>query len=409
MFTANATPTGFDAANIEVVSLQDRRRKTLQRGGTYGRYLPGANGAGHLVYINKGTLFAVPFDPDTLEVHRTPASVLQEVSYSANYGSAQFDFSLTGTLVYRSGGAGGMVTLQWLDGGGKLQPLPAKPGLYSQPHLSPDGKLVALSIAGGSGFDIWTYDWQRDAMSRLTFGDGAYTFPAWSPDGRYLAFHADSGIFWTRADGAGKPQPLTQTKTGQWPWSFSPDGKRLAFTETGSGGLNLWTVPIENEGGVPRAGKPEVFLQTLAGEMFPAFSPDGRWIAYRSLESGTSEIYVRAFPDKGGKWQISNSGGMFAVWSRNGRELFYRTQNQQIMVASYTTKGDSFVPDKPRLWTEKRLADTGYYQNLDISPDGKRFITLMPAEAQGQQRANNQVTFLLNFFDEVRRRIPEGK
>jgi len=148
-------------------------------------------------------------------------------------------------------------------------------------------------------------------------------------------------------------------------------------------------------------------LQTPAN--YPAFSPDGRWIAYKSIESEDSEIYVRAFPDKGGKWRISNNGGTFAVWSKNGRELFYRTPDQQIMVVSYTAKGDSFVPDKPRLWSEKRLADTSFFQNIDISPDGKRFLVLMPVEAPGQQRANNQVTFLENFFDEVRRRAPEGK
>jgi Tol biopolymer transport system component/predicted Ser/Thr protein kinase len=414
LFTANAGTSGFDGANIEVMSFRDHRRKTLQQGGAYGRFLPtGARsrGAGHLVYINKGTLFAVSFDSDTWEVRGTPAPVLQEVSYSSTLGYAQFDFSQAGTLVYRSGGAGGgMVTLQWLDGGGKLQPLPAKPGPYSQLRLSPDGKLVALRVTSGNGSDIWTYDWQRDSMSHLTFGDGAFTFPAWSPDGRYLVFHAASGIFWTRPDGAGKPQPLTQTKTAQYPWSFSPEGKRLAFAESGLNGFQLWTLPVENDSGQLRAGKPEVFLQTTsASENYPVFSPDGRWIAYRSLESGISEIYVRPFPNKGRKWQVSNNGGVFAVWSRNGHELFYRTQDQQIMVASYTTKGDSFVPDKPRLWSERRLADTSFFQNLDISPDSKRFLVLMPAEAPGQQRANNQVIFLLNFFDEIRRRAPDGK
>ena len=416
LFTANGTLGAYGGANIEVMSFKDRRRKTLQRGGTYGRYLPTSNGAtsggaaGHLVYINNGTLFAVPFDPDTLAVRGTPAPVLQEVSWSSIIGFAQFDFSQAGTLVYRSGGAGGgMVSLQWLDGGGRLQPLRAKPGPYLQSRLSPDGKLVALEFIGAGGSDIWTYDWQRDSMSHLTFGDGTFSFPAWSPDGRFLVFHAGSGIFWMRADGAGKPQPLTQNKMSQFPCSFSPDGKRLAYGETGVGGYDLWTVPVENDGGLLRAGKPEVFLQTPASEMFAVFSPDGRWIAYRSIESGTSEIYVRAFPDKGGKWQISNNGGMFAVWSPNGHELFYRTEDQQIMVASYTTQGDSFVPDKPRLWSEKRLADTSVFQNLDISPDGKRFLALMPAEGPGGQRANSQVNFLENFFDEVRRRAPEGK
>jgi Tol biopolymer transport system component len=323
---------------------------------------------------------------------------------------AQFDFSLNGTLVYPNGGANGMVTLQWLDSTGKLQPLPAKPGAYGQPRLSPDGKLVALTVASGIGSDILIYDWQRDTMLKLTFGDGAFTQPAWSPDGRYVAFSANSGIYWTRADGAGKPQPLTQSKSAQWPWSFSSDGKRLAFVEFGSGSGDLWTVPVESEGGRLRAGKAEVFLQTPANEAFPAFSPDGRWIAYlyQSNEPGNSgnfEIYVRASPDEGGKWQISHSSGHFAIWSRNGHELFYRTPDQQIMVVSYTTKGDIFVPDKPRLWNSTRLADTNIFRNLDIHPDGKRFVALMPAEGHPK----NQVTFLLNFSDEVRRRMATAK
>ena len=298
-----------------------------------------------------------------------------------------------------------MVTLQWLDGGGQLQALPAKPGAYGQPHLSPDGKLVALTVPTIGGSDIWTYDWQRDAMSRLTFGEETFTFPVWSPDGRYVAFRGDSGIFWTRADGAGKRQPLTQSKTAQWPWSFSPDGKRLAFLDFSSGDGDLLTVPIENEGGGLRPGKAEVFLQTPATEMAPAFSPDGRWIAYGSFEAGTSEIYVRAFPDNGRKWQISNSGAAFAIWSRNGRDLFYRTPEQQIMVVSYSAKGDTFVPEKPRLWTSTRLANTGFHRNLDIHPDGKRFLVLMAAA----QRTDNQVTFLLNFSGELRRRTAGGK
>jgi len=135
LFTSLTSINGFDGANIEVVSLADHRRKTLERGGTFGRYLPASNGMGHLVYINKGTLFAVPFDPEGLEVHGTPSPVLQEVAYSTTNGSAQFDFSRNGTLVYRSGGAGAnLVTVQWLDAAGRMQPILAKPGTYGQPR-----------------------------------------------------------------------------------------------------------------------------------------------------------------------------------------------------------------------------------------------------------------------------------
>jgi serine/threonine-protein kinase len=174
------------------------------------------------------------------------------------------------------------------------------------------------------------------------------------------------------------------------------------------GRVDLWTAAVESENGQLKAGKPEVFLQTSANTAFPEFSPDGRWIAYESWESGISEIYVRAFPKRDEQWQISNSGGTWPLWSRNSRELFYHTEDQRIMVAAYTVKGDSFVPDKPRLWAVKRLAAQDMHRTLDIAPDGKRFVVLIPAEGAEEQNAQNHVTFLLNFFDELRRRVPTG-
>jgi serine/threonine-protein kinase len=163
----------------------------------------------------------------------TPAKTkISHVFYSASNGSAQLDFSQTGTLIYRSGGAGGeLLTVAWLDGTRKTQPLLAKPGIYGRPSLSPDGQRLALEVMEGSGTDIWVYDWQRDTMTRLTFTGNANA-PLWSPDGRYIAFRTlGEGMSVTRSDGSGKPQPLTQSKNVQWPWSFTPDGKRLAFME----------------------------------------------------------------------------------------------------------------------------------------------------------------------------------
>ena len=356
VFTASASNGAFDAATIDVVSLADHRRKTLVRGGTFGRYLP----SGHLVYVNRGTLFAVPFDVDRLEVHGTPAPVLDQVGYNPTDGSAQLAFSHTGTLIYRSNGVGAsLVTVAWLDGTGKVQPLLAKPGLYARPSLSPDGQRLALEVPDGSGTALWVYDWPRDTMTRVTF-TGIALGPVWSPDGRYLAFGAPgAGMAVIRADGAGQPQPVTQSKNTQFPWSFTPDGKRLAFIEStsaGSASFDLWTVPIESEGAGLRGGKPEVFLQTPADERAPAISPDGRWMAYASDESGTLQVYVRAFPDTGGKRQVSNSGGTYPMWSRTGHELLFETLDNHIMVAAYTVKGEAFVTDKPRVWSAQRLA-----------------------------------------------------
>jgi len=407
LFTTNTTAVGFDGANIEVMSLGDHRRKTLVRGGTFGRYLP----SGYLIYVNRGTLFAVPFDLDRLEVHGTPAPVLDQVGYNAAQGFAQLDFSQTGTLVYRSGGAGGgLLTVAWLDGAGKAQPLLAKPGVYGRPSMSPDGQRLALEVTEGSGTDIWLYDWQRDTMTRLTFTGNANA-PLWSPDGRYIAFRVQGeGMYVIRSDGSGKPQPLTQSKNTQLPWSFTPDGKRLAFTEQDSKtSWDLWTVPLESDNAGLRAEKPEVFLQTPADELYPSFSPDGRWMAYTSNESGINQVYVRAFPDKGGKWQISNSGGAYSMWSRNGHDLFFEALDNHIMVAAYTVKGDSFVADKPRVWSVKPIGGTVGLKNVDLAPDGKRIVALMPVETAEAQKAQSHVTFLMNFSDELRRKVPVGK
>jgi hypothetical protein len=345
LFTSSTSTTAFDGANIEVVSLEDHRRKTLERGGTFVRYLPASNGAGHLVYINKGTLFAVLFDPDKLEVRGTPSPVLEEVAYSTLTGFAEFDFSRNGTLVYRSGGAGGadLLTVQWLDAAGKTQPLLAKPGFYLRPRLSPDGQRLAFD----DGSDIWVYDTRRDTPTRLTFGGGINGTPVWSPDGRHIAFYGPGSIWWVRSDGAGKPQPLIQTKYVLVPWSFTPDGKRLAYFEQHPGtAFDIETATIESDGSGLRAGKSEIFLQTPADERDPAFSPDGRWLAYDSNESGKSEVYVRAFPDKGGKSRISNAGGKFPFWSGNGRELFFQGQDNRIMVAAYGAPRRG--PENPR-------------------------------------------------------------
>jgi len=146
-------------------------------------------------------------------------------------------------------------------------------------------------------------------------------------------------------------------------------------------------------------------------ERQPTFSPDGRWLAYTSDESGTYQVYVRAYPDKGGKWQISNAGGASPVWSGNERELFFRAEDNRIMVASYAAKGDSFMPDQPRVWSARQLANFGIVGvgNYDLAPDGKRVAALMPIDTSETQQTQNHVTFLLNFADELQRKVPTGK
>ncbi len=415
LFTSHTSAAGFDGANIEVITLADHRRKTLQPGGTFGRYLPGASGTGYLIYINKGTVFAVPFDPEKLEVRGTPSPVLEEVAYTPKGGSAQFAFSRNGTLLYRSGGPSqaDLVTVQWLDAAGKTQPLLAKPGVYERPRLSPDGQRLAF----GDGSDIWVYETQRDILTRLTFGEANYLTQVWSPDGRYIVFSGAGGIWWVRSDAAGHPQLLIQSKNPLYPFSFTPDGKRLAYNEVNPvTHYDILTAAIESAGAGLRAGKPEILLQTSADERQPVFSGDGRWLAYTSNESGAYQVYVRAFsdksrPDSGGKWQISNAGGAYPVWARNGQELFFRADDNRIMVVTYAAKTDSFVPDKPRVWSDKRLADFGPIgiSNYDVAPDGKRIAALMPVDTLEAQQTQSHVIFMENFSDELQRKVPTSK
>ncbi|MBV8842793.1 MAG: PD40 domain-containing protein [Bryobacterales bacterium] len=400
LFSAYTSMTGLDGASIEAQSLGGGRRKTLVRDATWGRYLA----SGHLVYINKGTLYAVPFDPERLEVHGTPTPVLEDVAYDSALGSALIDFSHTGVLVYQSGKqAGGLVTVQWMDQSGNTRPLLPVPGNYLSPTLSPDASRLALT----SGGDVWVYELGRGSMMRLTFG-GGYGNPVWTADGRYIVFRAARGMWWTRADGTGQPQPMTRSDYQQIPWSFSADGKRLAFVEGKSPGSGvLWTVLVESDRSGLRAGKAEMFLEEPlpARRRRPMFSPDGRWLAYESNESGANEVYVQGFPDRHGKQRISGGVGTYPAWSRTGHELFfYDGVQNRLMAASYQERGDSFVADRPRVWSEKGPAHFGTTRSYDPTPDGKQIVTLVSADTLQEPHA--RVIFLLNFFDELRRRLP---
>jgi len=398
LFTAYPAVTGLEGATIQALSLRDRHKKTLVRGGTWGRYLT----SGHLIYIDKGTLFGVPFDADRLEVRGTPTPVLEEIAYSAAWGSAQIDVSRTGTLVYGSSRTGeGLVTVQLLDGSGNTRPLLPVPGNYLSPTLSPDGKRLALTSAG----DIWIYELGRGSMTRLTIG-GGYVNPIWSADGRFIVFRAARGMLWTRADGTAQPEVLTQSSNQQTPWSFTPDGKQLAFVEIDPvTGADIWTVPVETGPSRLRAGKPEEYLRTPSHERTPMFSPDGRWLAYMSNESGAYQVYVQAFPHKGSKWRVSTDRGSSPAWSRTGSELFFWGIGRKgaLMVASYRARGDRFRPDEPRVYS-KTIVGFGSTRSYDPGPDEKQVVGL--AAADSAQGAHDRVVFLLNFFDELRRRVP---
>src|SRR5262249_26487055 len=212
------------------------------------------------------------------------------------------------------------------------------------------------------------------------------------------------GLYWTRADGAGEAVRLTEGKANETPSSISSDGKLLAYTATGAGGSqDLFTAAIEGDAVHPKLGKPVLFLGTPAEELMPMFSPDGHWVAYQSMESGTPEIYVRPFPGPGGRWQISAGGGSYPAWSRGGRQLFFKGASERLMVADYTVKGDSFINEKPRVWQDTQMLAFGALPTWDLAPDGKRVAALL-ADVDETSKAPTHLIFLLHFFDELQRR-----
>jgi serine/threonine-protein kinase len=415
LFTAAPTLNGMENASVEAMSLKSGATKTLVAAGYFGRYLPANGTRGYLVYLHQGVLLGVGFDPDRLELQGTPVPLLEDVAASPMQGGGQFDFTAApsghGTLVYLAGKGAAQWPVVWLDSSGKMQPLIATPGAYTVPRFSPDGRRLALLMSTSSGNDIYVFELERETITRLTFGGHANN-PVWTPDGKHIAFRSTASgfvIWWIRSDGSGEPQQILAAQNNTVsPWSFSPDGKHIAFQEsTSATGYDLSTWPLDtSDPDHPKPGKPELFLGTPSDENTPMFSPDGRWIAYRSNESGPTEIYVRPFPaGRGGKWQISTEGGLYPIWSNNGRELFYETADYHIMVVDYTVNGDSFVPGKPRLWSEKQIFYPGSW-NLALAPDGKRFAVFPMPEAAGPEKGSVHVTMLLNFFDELRRKIP---
>lgn len=405
-------------ANIEVISLRTGERKTLHRGGFFGRYLAegnGSRGPGHLVYLHQSTVFAVPFDPEKLALTGAAAPILEDVGSSGSAGG-DFAFAQNGMFVYFAGKAAPTLgrPISWVGSDGKAeQPLHAPLGFYFGPRFSPDGKHLAFQVSTGKGSDLWVKDLDRDTPSQLSFMLGYNSQPVWTPDGKVIVFRSlnptASGLYAVRADGSGEAKRLTEGKAGEHPSSFSPDGKRLVITQNGNGGSSdIFTVPVEADAGPGgpglRLGKPELFVGTPFAEKWPAFSPDGRWLAYESNESGTEEVYVRPFlPPGGGRWLVSVGGGRAPLWSRDGRELLFRAFDGRVMAAGYAAKGDSLAAGKPRVWTETRIRPSGVYASYDIAPDGKRLAAIL---ADDDEKLPTHLTFLLNFLDELRRKAP---
>jgi serine/threonine-protein kinase len=394
------TAIGADGPNAAAIDAMDPNGTvhTLVRNGTFGRYLD----SGHLSYVNQGTLFVVRFAIDRLEVHGAATPVLDDMAYSSTFGFAQMDVSRTGTLVYRRSAVGGQFVIDWADATGGITPLLARSGHYLWPRLSPDGQRLAVITGDGGMNSIWIYDPRREETTRLSNSDGTTEAPLWTLDGKMLVLGGTTGLTFIPAGENGHAQPLLRTDAITVPWSFSPDGRRLAYYEMNSStAFDIWTVPVQQTGSTLVAGRPEPFLRTTSFEVYPTFSPDGQWLAYSSNESGAWEVYVRRFPGGEGKARVSSAGGRIPHWLPKTRELIYGTDRQTVMAVRYTVRDGVFVASAPREWLHDRLGDTGVLPNFDASPDG-RIAALMPSAAV-EPELSNHATFILNFLELVRR------
>ncbi len=365
---------------------------------------------GHLVFLRQGTLMAVRFDLASLKVSGQPVplveNVMQGFNISAydNTGAGQVSISDTGSLVYATGGLvpDTKNSLVWVDQKGIEQPVTALQLPLGFPRLSPDGQRIAYGT-GGREHQAWVYDLGRGTNSPLTV-EGMAVDTIWTPDGKRVVFAWQKSLvlnlFWQPFDGSAPMERLTTSESNQWPGSWSSDGKSVAIMEfhqdTG------WDVTVLDA----RSGRLTPFLNSSFNEVFPEFSPDGRWIAYISDESKRPEVFIRAFPGPGIKQQVSSEGGLQPLWAKNGKQLFYRWMGQVWVVDVRTDNG--FVTTKPRLLFEK----SGYHMGMpmrsyDLSLDGQRF--LMVKDEQQKPTPVTEMVLVQNWIEELKRLVPTGK
>jgi serine/threonine-protein kinase len=401
LFTV-ARGVGIENHDIAVLNLTTGERQTLLAGGSRPRYAP----TGHLIYGVSGTLMAVPFDPDRLQVLGNAVPVLQNVLTDPLTGAVEFALSADGSLVYVTGESPQVTrSLVWVDRNGREETLKAPLRAYTSPRISPDGSKVALSLRDEES-DIWVWDFSRETLTRLSFDPQLDRFPVWSPDGRRLAFNSmryeksRGNAFWQASDGSGTVERLAEGGGAQiFPTSFSPDGSRLlVYGDDASSDQDNDDIAV-----IQLQGERRVIplMRTMFNEQHPEVSPDGRWLAYNSDESGRHEVYVRPFPDiERGRWQVSTAGGSQPTWARNGRELFFRSGTAVMSVPIKTEPG--FASGNPTVVFQGEYA-TPPGRTYDVSPDGRRFLMIKEAT---QDKPQAPIILVQNWQEELKRLVP---
>jgi serine/threonine-protein kinase len=408
LFTAySGNIASSNDSRIAIARLGDRSKRTILTGGTYGRYLS----TGHLIYGYDGKLMAAPLDLEKLKLDGSAVPVLEGILMNPYSGATHFGVSNTGDLVYVPGSMiKGRDSLVLVDRNGKQQLIDLPRGeneshSIQDPNVSPDGSRIAIHMLKTND-DIHVYDFSSGTLTRFTFEDGDERSPVWAPDGTKMAYMSEPGpicqMFLKSVSGNISPEPIFGGEYPRYPFSFSPDGKTLAFVENHpKTGWDIWTGPIKGE------GQPKPFLQTGHSESCPAFSPDGKWMAYQSDKSGRMQVYVTSFPDGRAEKQISLDGGAEPRWGPSGKELFYLNGNRFMFVE--TSLQPTFSAAKPLIlftidpsvYRVEGMPNTSYA----IIPDGKRFVFIK----QTPVSPVTQVILVENWFEELKRLVPTGK
>jgi serine/threonine-protein kinase len=392
LFTAFRTP--IDSARIEVLSLVDGSRRVLIEGAVSAKYVP----TGHLMYARDDVLFAIPFDADRLEVTGRAVPVVEDVAMLHAEGYAVYDVSVDGTLVYmRASVYDADRAVLWVSRSGE-EASPIMPlGRYDEPALSPDGERVALTITEPGGTpDLWVLDLARATRTRLTSRGGSDFGAVWTPSGDRVIYVSERPVFdiyWLPADGRAPGEPLVVGEFDKQPASVTPDGSALVFSHNRIPD-ELWSVSLTSDGG------PQPILTGGHQIVSPVVSPDGKWLAYVSTETGRFEVYISPYPDvSAGKTIVSARGGEFPRWTRGGRELVYREGAKMLSVVVDPATGR--VQPPVVLFEGPYLLSGRNAHNYDVTPDGERFLMIKRPDA-GWRR---EFVVVLNWFEELRAKV----
>ena len=390
LFTIFSVPLA--RSSINALDLETGQVEAVIEDGVWGRYSP----TGHLLFVRDQTLMAVGFDPDRLKIAGAPIPVVEDLIPDIGQGDTPVTFSSNGTLAYVPGAI--MLPprqLTWVDRDGRETPFPEM-RRYGQPRLSPNGTRIAVTIEAKSS-DLWALELGRGTLSRLTSEPATQFGAVWMPDGNQIVYSQDDppyNLHRRPVDGGGPGEPLLQTAVDNEALSISPDGSTLMYSHNDTpSGYDLWTLSLVGE------PEPEPWLATPFEEAFGTFSPDGRWVTYTSNETGTRQVYVSRYPKGDQKLQVSLAGGSRPLWSRDGREIFFRLG--QSMMAVDVVPGERLTVGEPRELFRGSYQHTTNKWDYDVSADG-RFVMIRDPEEERPR----EIKVVLNWFQELEALVP---